>query len=284
MYEKRALDLIDIMVPVLVRETDVWDLVLRLGRLRRTCASFNKTSGDRLVRVFSIRDLAQEIFVLSEEGSVVTEISRIDSILRQPVSYIARETPSLDPETQMPALVDVFYSLSIDCVPLTREDHVIGVVSENSLIEGGAHVLPTDLTVDEVATREVYYTDHEAPIAEVIGVMIQRGFRRMPVRGPGNRVVGIVTMLDVIYELAELFREHGELRSLDILARPVSETRALRQPIYIDPGSSIRDAVDLVLRSGVGCVISGREDDVRGIVTERDIIKVMRKYIYQNID
>jgi CBS domain-containing protein len=281
---KKALDMIDILVPVLVKDLETWDLILRLGRIRRSCATYNKTISGRVVKMITIKDLAKEIFIASEEGSVLTEMGRIDSILRQPTSYIAKEYPSLDPETDVNTLIEIFHNLSLECIVLSREDLVIGVVSENSLIESLENIFPIDAPVIEIATREIDYVDQDASIAEVIGLMIQRGFRRMPIKDSEGKIIGITTMLDIINELAEIFSRNRELTSIDILTRPISQARNIRRPLFIDPETSIREASKKILEDNTGCAILGTEKDPKGLVTERDLIKTLRKLIYQTTD
>ena len=278
MYGIRALDLIDIMIPIFNIDIEIWDLALRLSRVRRFCAFINKIYPGELVKMVTVRDLARELFLSSEESAVVTEISRLDNVLKKNMSSIAHEIPHIDPEASLAQVIDVMNDLNLECVPIAREEVFIGAVSEESLIDNARNVIPLELRSSEIATKNIETIDQEAPVEEAIGLMLQRGFRRIPIKNSSDRVVGILTLLDVVAALADIYRISRELRSIDILIAPLSQSRFVKKPIIVSPDTPVRDIIDQVLSSGVGCVLVGSGEEVQGIITEKDLVRTIKRY------
>ena len=120
------------------------------------------------------------------------------------------------------------------------------------------------------------------PVIDGIQLMVEKGFRRIPVVDPGTkRLRGIVTAYDLIDYLGggEKFqiiqREHAG-NFFKAINEPV---RHIMSPNVISVSSSakINDAIDLMVKRNVGCLpIVDKETRLRGIVTERDILMIFR--------
>lgn len=120
------------------------------------------------------------------------------------------------------------------------------------------------------------------PVYDGIQLMVEQGFRRIPVVDPGTkRLRGIVTAYDLIDYLGggEKFqiiqREHAG-NFFKAINEPV---RHIMTPNVISVLSSakVNDAIDLMVKRNVGCLpIVDKETRLRGIVTERDIIMIFR--------
>jgi len=123
------------------------------------------------------------------------------------------------------------------------------------------------------------------PVYDGIQLMVEQGFRRIPVVDPGTkRLRGIVTAYDLIDYLGggEKFqiiqREHAG-NFFKAINEPV---RHIMTPNVISVLSSakVNDAIDLMVKRNVGCLpIVDKETRLRGIVTERDIIMIFRAIV-----
>jgi len=120
------------------------------------------------------------------------------------------------------------------------------------------------------------------PVYAGIQLMVEQGFRRIPIVDAGTkRLRGIVTAYDLMDYLGggEKFqiiqREHAG-NFFKAINEPV---RHIMTPDVISVSSSakVNDAIDLMVNRNVGCLpIVDKEDRLRGIVTERDIIMIFR--------
>jgi len=115
-----------------------------------------------------------------------------------------------------------------------------------------------------------------------IQLMVEQGFRRIPVVDPGTkRLRGIVTAYDLIDYLGggEKFqiikREHAGnfFKAINEPVRHIMTSNV----ISVSSSAKVNDAIDLMVNRNVGCLpIVDKESRLRGIVTERDIIMIFR--------
>ncbi len=133
-----------------------------------------------------------------------------------------------------------------------------------------------------IAKTSVVTVAITTPVIDGIQVMVKEGFRRIPVVNPGTkRLRGIVTAYDLIDYL-------GGGEKFQIIQRELAGSffKAINEPvrhimtsdvISVSSSAKVNDAIDLMVNRNVGCLpIVDEETRVRGIVTERDILRIFR--------
>jgi CBS domain-containing protein len=101
--------------------------------------------------------------------------------------------------------------------------------------------------------------------------MIKNYRRRLPVMSEGD-LVGIVSTFDIIeYFGSSLMLERMKTSTEDVLSIRIQELMN-KNPITIAPDADIGQAVDLMKRSGIGFLPVVQDHDIRGVITERDIL------------
>lgn len=119
-----------------------------------------------------------------------------------------------------------------------------------------------------------------APIYDAIQIMVKEGFRRIPVVDPGTkRLRGVIIATDIIDYL-------GGGEKFQIIQRKYSGNffKAINEPVgsimagevvFISIFAKISDAIDLMKEHMVGGLpVVDKENRVRAIVTERDIVMI----------
>jgi len=132
-----------------------------------------------------------------------------------------------------------------------------------------------------IATKNVVTAQRTTTIIQAVEIMTREGFRRLPLVDPGtHRLRGIVTVSDIIdfmgggdkFNLVQV--KHGG----NFLAAVNEELREIMtsQPVAMPVTGSIADAVDIIINRNVGGLpITDAEGTLKGIVTERDVMKVL---------
>ncbi|WP_292365759.1 MULTISPECIES: CBS domain-containing protein [unclassified Methanoculleus] len=132
-----------------------------------------------------------------------------------------------------------------------------------------------------IATRDVVTAQRTTTIIQAVEIMTRAGFRRLPIVDAGtHRLRGIVTVSDIIdfmgggdkFNLVQV--KHGG----NFLAAINEELREIMTPhlVTMPVAGSIADAVDIIVNKNVGGIpIIDPEGELKGIVTERDVMKVL---------
>lgn len=136
-------------------------------------------------------------------------------------------------------------------------------------------------SVMDIATTDVITIPPTSTIMSALKTMVAYGFRRVPIADPGTkRLEGIITSTDIInffgggtkHKIVEERYDGNLLAAINEEVREIME----RNVISIDFTSSWEDAVEVLLENRVGgCPIVDRENEVVGIVTERDLLEFL---------
>ena len=132
-----------------------------------------------------------------------------------------------------------------------------------------------------IATRDVVVAHQTTTIIQAVEIMTREGFRRLPIVDAGtHRLRGIVTGSDIIdlmgggdkYNLVQV--KHGG----NFLAAVNEELREImtEHPVTMPVTGSITDAVDIIVNRKIGGIpITDNDGELKGIVTERDVMMVL---------
>ena len=92
--------------------------------------------------------------------------------------------------------------LQADCgiLPVVENGKLIGVVTDRDLFIALAtrNLRASDITVGDVARRAVLTCRPEDDVDRALNIMRERQVRRLPVQDSGGRLVGIVSMNDIV--------------------------------------------------------------------------------------
>lgn len=137
--------------------------------------------------------------------------------------------------------------------------------------------------VTEIATREVQTLPQTATIMNAMKFMMNKNFRRFPITDAGTkRLRGVITATDFVNFFGG-GEKHGIIRNrydgnLSIAVNAEVKEIMERNVVAISKEESIRDLVELMFERKVGgCPVVDEDETVVGIVTERDILKLLAK-------
>ncbi|MCM2466300.1 CBS domain-containing protein [Methanoculleus oceani] len=132
-----------------------------------------------------------------------------------------------------------------------------------------------------IATRDVVMAQRTTTIIQAVEIMTRAGFRRLPVVDAGtHRLRGIVTVSDIIdfmgggdkFNLVQVKHAGNFLAAINEELREIMTPHLVTMPVT----GSIADAVDIIVNKNVGGIpITDAEGELKGIVTERDVMKVL---------
>lgn len=156
---------------------------------------------------------------------------------------------------------------------LDERGQIAGIVSERDFI---AYVpATTGVPVSYHMTRHVITAEPELQIKEAARRMISRGVRRLPVVRE-RELVGIVTSVDILRyfgtsKVFEHMRSHLVDEAMSVVVREIMTSDVLT----VAPETDLGEVAGLMQERGCGGLPVVAGDELVGIITEHDLLKLL---------
>jgi CBS domain-containing protein len=104
------------------------------------------------------------------------------------------------PGTNLAAAAELMLDGDCGILPVVADGKLIGVVTDRDMFIALAtrNTLASQLTVGEVVQMPVYTCGPDDDVHTALATMKQHHIRRLPVEGFGGRVLGIISMNDIL--------------------------------------------------------------------------------------
>jgi len=168
---------------------------------------------------------------------------------------------------------------------IDSNEKIVGIVSERDFAMLLSGVL-TDEVVEDYMTSSVISTTPGTRIEGATKIMVRNGLRRIPVTGeerktphPENdKLVGIVTSTDVLEFLGKntAFEKIITNNADEVLNTSISdimEKNVITSSIY----TRLSDVVSIMKKEDIGGLPVVIDDELLGIITERDILRAISR-------
>lgn len=119
--------------------------------------------------------------------------------------------------------------------------------------------------IKEVMTSPIRSVPEDTHIIEALGKMYRSKFRHLLVRERKGKIVGMVSMRSILELAVELGQRLADSEAVGTI---LSE-----DPVTVEAARPIRDVIDLMIKKDTGCVAVLSQGDLKGIFTERDVLK-----------
>ena len=190
---------------------------------------------------------------------------------------MTRDAISITPKYSIRESVDLMSKNGIGSLPIVdKEEKLVGIVTERDFALALAGSL-TNETVGDIMIKDVITTTPGTPIESCSKIMVRNNLRRIPVVEE-EKLIGIVTSTDILrfFGDKEMFASMTSNSGLDVLKRKISE---IIKPNILVTESTVRlgDLCELLAEKNIGGVPVVDDDQLVGIVTERDILNTVLK-------
>jgi len=205
--------------------------------------------------------------------------------INEPVKMImTRDVETINTKDSITTAVTKMTTKGVGALPIIDSEHKIaGIVSERDFVLLMAGVL-NDEVVEDHMQKNVITTTPGTRIEGASKIMVRNKLRRIPVVGEERKtphpekekIVGIVTATDILEFLGKNSAfEHMITNSAEeILNTTITEIMESKV-ITTNAMSHLGDVCDLMENKGIGGLPVVQNSDLKGIITESDILKAV---------
>lgn len=210
------------------------------------------------------------------------------SLTYQALWQMAPHAPlSVDPATPLEKALGVMYLSRLGSLLVQEGGTCTGIFTERDVLCRVAGKVDLRVPIGDVLTRRPVVVPLHRPIAEGLKVMVDGGFRHLPLLGSQGEVAAILSLRDIVRFVVVGLSAGGEGSShltvglaagqafADALGRHPMVALSVRPPVCVGPTITVSDAVGMMVDHSAGSALVVEDGDVQGIVTERDVLRAM---------
>ncbi|WP_456481303.1 CBS domain-containing protein [Methanopyrus sp.] len=191
--------------------------------------------------------------------------------LHEPVRSLMRtEVYVITPYDTVRKAVRTMFELEVGALPVVKDKRLVGIITERDIVCDLYDVLE-GTRVEEIMTEDPETVPPNATVLKATKMMVEKGFRRLPVVENGN-LLGIITVTDVLHHISSITIEISPNASVEEAMDVPVEKIMTDDVITIEPDVNIEEAALTMRGANVGSLVVTEGDEVTGIVTERDIM------------
>jgi CBS domain-containing protein len=119
------------------------------------------------------------------------------------VKEVMTSTPvACAPATTVAVAAQLMFEGDCGVLPVISDDRLVGVVTDRDLFIalGTSNRVASELTVGEVMVPRVWTCGPDEDVRAALALMKDHKIRRLPVVGPGDILLGIVTINDLLLD------------------------------------------------------------------------------------
>jgi CBS domain-containing protein len=153
-------------------------------------------------------------------------------------------------------------------------NRVVAICTEKDLIRFAAGIASKQ-KVDQYMSRKVKTTTPDTSIGQAARIMIDNGFRRIPIVNNG-KILGMVTASDIMHFLGngDAFDKLTTGNIHEAFDEPVLSLIS-KETVKISPKTEMGEAANIMVDNNIGSLPVMEGDFLVGIITERDFLRAI---------
>ncbi len=172
---------------------------------------------------------------------------------------------TVQPHHKVEQVLTLMREQKISAVVVTKDKYPVGIFTERDAVRiVGRGYDPLTVEIGEVMSHPIYSVPSDMEYREAYYLIAEHGYRHLVVVDKEGKLAGIVSEGDFMRNLGMEFL----LRIKEVGALMAKEVQTL------SPDVKLKDAVALMDRRRLSCIVVEENDIPIGMVTERDIVRM----------
>jgi CBS domain-containing protein len=180
---------------------------------------------------------------------------------------MTRDLLAVDVASTVFEAMQLMASKNVGRVLVSENGVYTGIFTEKDVLKRvlAARLDAKATSIKKVMTKPIRSVPEDTHIVEALGKMYRSKFRHLLVAERKGKIVGMVSMRRILELAVELGDRLSDTQKIGNIL--------LKDPIKIESSKSIRNAIDAMIKNDTGCVVVMSGQDLKGIFTERDLLK-----------
>jgi CBS domain-containing protein len=204
----------------------------------------------------------------------VRDLLNVENIASQKVSTIMRRVPKINSQDKISTAASVMFEYRIRSVPVYDGSRLVGKITSPAIAQPLADSSFGDDSIGRIATPDPVCVDFSDTVAKAKRLMVDWKIDQLPIL-KDKRLVGVITSDSIAFRLLPATDRNvkGERRAgrLEMDVTKLSQPRCITNEIT----DSLRKTLENMVRAGSNYSVIVNGDEVHGIVTYRDFIKML---------
>lgn len=181
--------------------------------------------------------------------------------------FMTKHVRTINFKTNIKKSIEIFKREGFGLCPVVGSRKILGVISDQDFVKQVNKTL--GIKVYEVMVERPIIAKKGYSVYDIAKMMCRGGFRRLPVV-EDDILLGIMTPTDIL-----LYLHKNGIEGNLVLDRTRIEKVMNRKPVTIREDTDLLSAINVMKRENVGGLPVVEDDELAGIITERDILEVL---------
>ena len=226
------------------------------------------TNHKELVGIISERDIANKLGSSKYESMPASRL-HVSSVMVKDV-FTVPKTMQLD------EVAKIMLEKGIGSLPIVDDDKMIGIVSKADFVTLAVGIAFDKITVKEIMSNNLITVSPSERLVHARRQMIEFKVGRLPVVEEG-KLVGMLTSKDLMRAFIDFRKKVPEKYQKSQIKEVLVEDIMSSNPIFTSKQTNISEVAKIMMDTGFNGLPVVEDDDVVGIITQTDILRLIEK-------
>jgi len=221
---------------------------------------------------------AYEVFIVedSKTGIVsIRDVLRAKNIRSRKASSMAVQIPRLSAESCVSRAAALMGEYRVRALPIEHNDRVVGEITASSICKALNSRENLNFTIDKIMTSSPITLDVDDRLGKAKSLMQSRNIDHIPILEDG-KTCGLLTsqrILDATIPPQKISKDSMTFEATGVAQLPVGGL--MDTPLICDVHEGASRVLGRMIRAAKTCVLVGVGEELQGIVTYRDFVKLL---------
>ena len=226
------------------------------------------TNNKELVGIISERDIANKLGSSKYESMPASRL-HISSVMVKDVFTVPQSM-------QLEEVAKLMLDNGIGSVPVMDDDKMVGIVSKADFVTLATGIAFDKITVKEIMSKDLVSASPTDRLIHARRLMLESNVGRLPVLDD-NELVGMITSKDLMRAFIDFRKKVPEKYQKSQIKEVLVEDIMSHNPTYVSKDMSITEVSEIIMETGYNGLPVVEGDDVIGIITQTDILRLIEK-------